>query len=40
MIDSNDPDEIQQIIDKIDDPAGTFYRFSLPASILRRKQIV
>jgi len=39
MIDSNDPDEIIKIIETIDDPAGTFYRFSLPASILRRKLI-
>ena len=39
MIDSNDPDEIKKIVAGIDDPAGTFYRFSLPGSILRRKQI-
>lgn len=37
MIDANDPDEIDKIIESIPDPAGTFYRFSLPASILRRK---
>ncbi len=37
MIDSDDPDEIQKIVGTIDDPAGTFYRFSLPGSILRRK---
>ena len=37
MIDSNDPEEIQKIVDQIDDPAGTFYRFSLPGSIIRRK---
>jgi len=37
MIDSDDPDEIQKIVGKIDDPAGIFYRFSLPGSILRRK---
>jgi F420-non-reducing hydrogenase small subunit len=37
MIDSNDPDEIQKIVDQIADPAGTFYRVSLPSSILRRK---
>jgi len=36
MIDANDPAEIDRIVDTIDDPAGTFYRFSLPASILRR----
>ena len=37
MIDSNDEEEIEKIITQIEDPAGTFYRFSLPASILRRK---
>ena len=37
MIDSDDPEEILRIIDTIDDPAGTFYRFSLPGSLLRRK---
>lgn len=39
MIDSNEEEEIQSIIEQIADPAGTFYRFSLPASILRRKVI-
>jgi len=39
MIDSNDPDEIERIVDQIADPAGTFYRYSMPASILRRKII-
>lgn len=37
MIDANEPGEIQDVIDTIDDPAGTFYRFSLPFAILRRK---
>jgi len=36
IIDSNDPEEIQRIIDDIPDPAGTFYRYSLPDSLLRR----
>ena len=39
MIDSNEEEEIQKIVDNIDDPAGTFYRFSLPGSILRRKML-
>lgn len=39
MIDSDDPAEIEKVVDKIADPAGTFYRTSLPASILRRKVI-
>jgi F420-non-reducing hydrogenase small subunit len=37
MIDANDPEEINKIIETIVDPAGLFYRFSLPGSILRRK---
>ena len=35
-IDADDPEEIERIIKDIVDPAGTFYRFSLPGSILRR----
>lgn len=37
MIDANDEEEINRILDDIDDIAGTFYRFSLPSSMLRRK---
>ncbi len=37
MIDSNDEEEIRRIVEQIDDPAGTFYRFSLPGSLIRRK---
>ncbi len=37
IIDSKEPDEIDKIIEDVVDPAGTFYRFSLPASMLRRK---
>ncbi len=36
IIDSNDPEEIERIIGDIPDPAGTFYRYSLPDSLLRR----
>ena len=39
MIDSDDPEEIEKIIDQVVDPAGTFYRFSLPASIIRKTVI-
>jgi len=39
IIDSNDPEEIQRIIDDIVDPVGTFYRYSLPESLLRRARI-
>lgn len=35
VIDSNDPEEIQKIVDDIPDPAGSFYRYSLPDSLLR-----
>lgn len=37
MIDADDEEEIMRVIGTIDDPAGTFYRFSLPASILQGK---
>ncbi len=38
VIDSNDPAEIDRIIQEgIPDPVGTFYRFSLPHSLLRRR---
>jgi len=37
MIDANSPEEIDEIIETIVDPAGLFYRFSLPGSILGRK---
>ena len=40
MIDSNDPDEIDRIIrEGIPDPVGSFYRFSLAGSLLRRKKL-
>jgi F420-non-reducing hydrogenase small subunit len=40
VIDSDDPEEIDQIIaDGIPDPVGSFYRFSLPASLLRRGKL-
>jgi F420-non-reducing hydrogenase small subunit len=35
VIDSNDPDEIDAILDGIPDPAGSFYRFSMPHSLLK-----
>ena len=34
----NDED-VEKLIDQIVDPAGYFYRFSLPASLLRRKRM-
>jgi F420-non-reducing hydrogenase small subunit len=39
VIDSTDPAEIQSIIEDIPDPVGTFYRYSLPESLLRRARI-
>ena len=36
LVGSDDPDEIERILDGIPDPVGTFYRYSLPASLLRR----
>jgi len=39
ILDTNDEKEIDRLVDSIDDPAGTFYRFSLPSSLLRRKKM-
>jgi F420-non-reducing hydrogenase small subunit len=39
VIDAHEPEELEKIFDQIVDPIGTFYRFSLAHSILRRKQI-
>ncbi len=35
VIDSNDPEEIEHILDGIPDPVGQFYRFNLAGSLLR-----
>jgi F420-non-reducing hydrogenase small subunit len=39
VIDTDDPEEVRRIINDIVDPAGTFYRYSLPDSVLRRARI-
>jgi len=39
VIDSNEPEEIQQIIDSIPDPVGTFYRYGLAESIMGKARI-
>jgi len=39
VIDSQDPGEVQRILDEIVDPIGTFYRFGLAHSLLRRVQM-
>lgn len=40
VIDSNDPDEIEKIINDIPDLSGTFYRVSVPAGMIRRKVVM
>ncbi|MBN2495057.1 MAG: oxidoreductase [Deltaproteobacteria bacterium] len=37
-IDSEDPEEVERILDTLPDPAGYFYRFGLPLSLLHRRQ--
>lgn len=37
MIDAKEEDEIERILEGIPDPVGTFYRYSLPSSLLRRR---
>lgn len=39
MIDGDKPEEIDKILENLIDPAGYFYRFSMPAAILRRKLV-
>jgi F420-non-reducing hydrogenase small subunit len=39
VIDSNDADEIARILEALPDPAGTFYRYSLPSSLLGRRRM-
>ena len=39
VIDSQDPDEVDAILDDIVDPVGTFYRFSLAKATLGRRLI-
>jgi F420-non-reducing hydrogenase small subunit len=39
ILDTNDEKEIEKIVASIVDPAGSFYRFSLPSSILRRRRM-
>jgi F420-non-reducing hydrogenase small subunit len=38
VVDATDEDEIRGILDGIEDPVGTFYRFSLAHSMLKRVQ--
>ncbi len=39
VVDSQDPQEIEQIICQIEDPAGTFYRFGMASSLLFRARM-
>lgn len=39
VLNSNDEKTISELIDSIPDPAGTFYRYSLPESMLRRAAV-
>jgi len=39
LLDAKDEKDIERLVDSIVDPAGTFYRFSLPSSILQRKKM-
>jgi F420-non-reducing hydrogenase small subunit len=39
VVDSNIEEEAARIVGEIVDPTGTFYRFGLPTSLLRRKKI-
>ena len=39
VIDSEDPQEIEEILDGIVDPIGTFYRFSMGKATLGRARM-
>ena len=39
LLDSNDPDELEVLAEKVPDLVGTFYRYSLPASLLQRRKM-
>jgi F420-non-reducing hydrogenase small subunit len=39
VIDATDPEEARKIMETIADPLGTFYRFSMASSLLKRVQI-
>ena len=37
IIDEKEPEDISRVLEDVVDPAGLFYRFSLPTSLIRRK---
>ncbi|MBN2304462.1 MAG: oxidoreductase [Anaerolineae bacterium] len=39
VLDANTPEEVDKILDTLPDPAGYFYRFHLPQSLLRRRAL-
>jgi F420-non-reducing hydrogenase small subunit len=39
VIDSQDPEEIDRILDGVIDPVGTFYRFSMAQATLGRVSV-
>jgi F420-non-reducing hydrogenase small subunit len=39
IIDEKEPEEITRVLEDVADPAGLFYRFSLPVSLIRRKLV-
>jgi F420-non-reducing hydrogenase small subunit len=38
MVGADDPETVDRVLDTIPDPVGTFYRYSLPNSLLRRRR--
>jgi len=39
IVDAPTPEEIAEIAATVPDPVGTFYRFGLPSSLLRRARV-
>ena len=39
VIESNDESQIEQVLEAVPDPVGTFYRYSLPSSMLGRRRM-
>jgi F420-non-reducing hydrogenase small subunit len=39
LIAKDDEEDIDKVLDGLPDPVGTFYRYSLPASLLARKRM-
>jgi hypothetical protein len=37
VIDEKETEEISRVLEDVVDPAGLFYRFSMPSSLIRRK---